>query len=174
MFPFLFEVVKLFVAGTGIICVAFYLLKPYLNNKEKLQLLELKKSVSAQTLPLRLQAYERMVLLVDRINPANMLLRLNISDYSAAELHSLIITEVRNEFQHNIAQQLYISPRAWELVKRVKNDTLNLVNQAAQTQPADAAGIDLGRAVLGHLSQLENDPYDIALNMIRADMDQLL
>lgn len=174
MFPFLFDVVKLFVAGTGIICVAFYLLKPYFNNKEKLQLLELKRSASTQTLPLRLQAYERMVLLVDRINPSNMLLRLNTSGYSAAELHSLLITEVRNEFQHNITQQIYVSPRAWEVVKRVKNDTLNLVNQAAQAQPEEARGIDLGRAVLGHLSQLENDPYDIALNLIRADMDELL
>lgn len=174
MFPFLFEVVKLFVAGTGIICVAFYLLKPYLNNKEKLQLLELKRSASAQTLPLRLQAYERIVLLVDRINPSNMLLRLNTPDYSAAELRSILITEVRNEFQHNITQQIYVSPRAWELVKRIKNDTLNLVNQAAQSQAAGAAGIDLGRALLGHLSQQENDPYDIALNMIRSDMDELL
>lgn len=108
IYSFLYEVIKLIIAGIGIICVAFYLFKPYLDNKEKFQLLELKKATGNQTLPLRLQAYERVVLLIDRINPSNLLIRLNAPAYTAAELHSLIIAEVRNEFQHNITQQIHV------------------------------------------------------------------
>lgn len=106
IYSFLMEVVKFTLAGIGVVLVAFYLLKPFLQNKEKLQLLELKKATGAQTLPLRLQAYERMILLVDRINPSNLLIRLSTSTYTATELHSLIVTEVRNEFQHNVTQQI--------------------------------------------------------------------
>lgn len=173
IYSFLYEVIKLIIAGIGIICVAFYLLKPYLDNKEKIQLLELKRANGTQTLPLRLQAYERVVLLIDRINPSNLLIRLNAPAYSAAELHSLIISEVRNEFQHNITQQIYVSPRAWQVVKRIKDDTINLVNQAAQLQTEGAGGMALGKTILNHLSQLETDPYEVSLNLIRADLEEL-
>jgi hypothetical protein len=173
IYLFFIEVIIFTLAGTGIVMVAFYLAKPYLENKEKLQLLELKKATSAQTLPLRLQAYERVVLLIDRINPSNLLVRLNASAYTAAELQSIIITEVRNEFQHNVTQQLYISSRAWALVKRLKDDTINLTNGAIKSLPPDASGLDLGRAILAHLSKMEHDPYDVAVNMIKADLEEL-
>jgi hypothetical protein len=173
IYSFLLEVLKLTLAGIGIVMVAFYLAKPYLENKEKLQLLEFKKSTSAHTLPLRLQAYERAVLLIDRINPANLLPRLNATAYTAAELHSLIVAEVRNEFQHNVTQQLYISHRAWQLVKRIKDDTLNLVNNVSKSMPEGSSGMDFSRAMLSHLSKLEGDPYDTAVNMIRTDLEEL-
>jgi hypothetical protein len=131
IYLFFIEVIKFTLAGTGIVMVAFYLAKPYLENKEKLQLLELKKATSAQTLPLRLQAYERVVLLIDRINPSNLLVRLNASAYTAAELQSII------------------------------------------SLPPDASGLDLGRAILAHLSKMEHDPYDVAVNMIKADLEEL-
>jgi hypothetical protein len=173
IYPFLLEIVKLTVAGVGVVWVAFYLIKPYLDNKEKLQIIELKKATSAQILPLRLQAYERVILLIDRINPSTLLLRLNSTAYSAAELHSLIVTEVRNEFQHNVTQQLYLSPRAWQVVKRIKEDTLRLVNNTANALPANATGLDMGKAILQHLSQLEQDPYDGSISLIRTDLEEL-
>lgn len=173
IYPFLYEIIKLIIAGIGIILIAFYLLKPYLDNKEKFQLLELKKATSHQILPLRLQAYERMVLFIDRINPSNLLIRLNAPTYTAAELHSLMIAEVRNEFQHNITQQIYVSPQAWQIVKRIKDDTITLVNNAVQIQADTASGLELGKAILNHLSKLETDPYDAALKLIRADLEEL-
>ncbi len=173
MFSFFFEVLKLAVAGIAVVCVAFYLVKPFLENNEKLQLIDLKKSTSAQTLPLRLQAYERMVLLIDRINPANLLLRLNASACSASELHSLIITEVRSEFQHNVTQQLYISQRAWQVVSRLKDDTLTLANNIAKMLPDGSGGLELGKGMLTHLGTLEHDPYTAAISLIRADLEEL-
>lgn len=173
LYTFLFEIIKLTVAGVGVVWIAFYLVKPYLDKHEKLQLIDLKKSISSQTLPLRLQAYERMVLLIDRINPSTLLLRLNASAYSAAELHSLIISEVRTEFQHNVTQQLYITPNAWQVVKRIKNDTVALVNNVSRSLPADASGLDLGKAILGHLSSMETDPYDASIILIKADLEEL-
>lgn len=173
IYSFLYEVIKIAIAGIAVVFVAFYLLKPFLENKEKLQLLELKKATGTQTLPLRLQAYERIILYIDRVNPANLLVRLNASAYTAAELHSLIVTEVRNEYQHNVTQQLYISTRAWQVVKRMKDDTLNLTKSAMQALPEGATGLDLGKTILSHLSKLETDPYDIATSLIRAEVEEL-
>lgn len=173
LFPVLVEVLKFAVAGILVICAALYLFKPYLNNQERFKLIELKRTQAAQTLPMRLQAYERVILLIDRINPASMLVRLNASSYTAAELHTLIINEVRNEYQHNVTQQIYVSAAAWSIVKRIKTDTTNLVNNVARTLPEDASGLDLGRAILTALSQTEIDPYDAAAQLIRADVAEL-
>ena len=173
LFPFLLDILKYTIAGVGVVWIAFYLVKPYLERDEKISLLEFRKAISNQTLPLRLQAYERLVLFIERVNPANMLLRLNATSYSAHELYSLAVEEIRNEFQHNITQQIYVSGRAWNVVKHVKEDTLGIINNALRSLPETASGLDLSKTILGHLSQLEDNPYDIGANMLRKDLEEL-
>ncbi|AMR30313.1 hypothetical protein A0256_02215 [Mucilaginibacter sp. PAMC 26640] len=173
LYSLLTDILKYTVAGIGVIYVAFYLFKPYLDKTQNLQILEFKKAVSNQTLPLRLQAYERLVLFVDRVNPANLLIRLAGNGLSAAELHAVVVNEIRNEFQHNVTQQIYVSARAWAVIKRVKDDTLSVVNSALQALPENASGLDLGKITLTHLGKLEENPYDIAINLIRQDLEDL-
>ncbi|HWZ34829.1 MAG TPA: hypothetical protein VNW51_01655 [Mucilaginibacter sp.] len=172
-YPFLLDIVKYTVAGLGVVWIAFYLLKPYLDRNESIQLAELKKTISAQTLPLRLQAYERVVLFIERINPTNMLVRLNNPDYSAAELYMLIVAELRNEYQHNVTQQIYVSPATWAIVKRLKDETLGQVNNAVKTLPEDASGLELSRVVLNQIGLSESNPYDAGLALIRKELEQL-
>ena len=171
--PYLLDILKYTVAGIGVVWVALYLFKPYLDRADQIQLLELKKSISSQTLPLRLQAYERIILFIERINPANMLVRLNVSGLSAAELQLMVVTEIRNEFQHNITQQIYVSSRVWNVVKRVKEDTLTMVNNTIKAMPTDATGMDISKTILIHLNQLEQDPYEIATGLVRQDIEEL-
>ncbi|HEY8782516.1 MAG TPA: hypothetical protein VIM16_12910 [Mucilaginibacter sp.] len=171
--PYLLDILKYTIAGLGIVWIAFYLIKPYLERDEKIQLLELRKTVTNQTLPLRLQAYERLVLFIERVNPANMLVRMNATSYSAHNLYSLIVEDIRSEFQHNITQQIYVSSRAWAVVKHVKEDTLGIINNALRSLPETATGLDLSKTILGHLSQLEDNPYEIGANMLRKDLQEL-
>jgi len=171
--PFLFDILKYTVSGLGVVYIAFYLFKPYLDKSEGIQLLELKRTISNQTLPLRLQAYERIVLFIERINPASLLIRLGGSVDTAAELQAVIINEVRNEFQHNITQQIYVSARVWAVVKRVKDDTISVVNNTVKAMPSDTSAVELSRTILIHLSKLEDNPYDAALGLIRQDMEEL-
>lgn len=173
LLPYLLDIVKYTIAGLGVVWIAFYLVKPYLDRDEKIQLLEFKKAISNQTLPLRLQAYERLVLFIERVNPANLLIRLNGPAYNAHELYSLILEEVRNEFQHNITQQIYVSARAWSVVKRVKEDTLGIVNNAIKTLPETATGLELSKFILNSLSQLEDNPYEIGASLLRKDLEEL-
>jgi hypothetical protein len=172
-YPYLLDIVKYTVAGLGVVWIAFYLLKPYLDRSENIQLIELKKTISNQTLPLRLQAYERVVLFIERVNPANLLIRLNGTAYSAAELHSLAVAEIREEYQHNVTQQLYVSSRAWAVVRRVKDDTLSVINNAVKALPENATGLELSKIILAHLSQLEDNPYEIGISVVKQDMDEL-
>jgi len=173
IYNLLLEILKLTLAGIGVVYIAFYLFKPYLDKSERLQILELKKAADNQTLPLRLQAYERVVLLIERINPASLLIRLNGTAYSAAELHQLAVQEVNNEYQHNITQQVYISSRAWAVVRRLKDDTVNILNSTMRSLPENATGLDLSRALLTQLSQVENNPYEVAATLIHKDLEEL-
>jgi len=173
LYPYFLDILKYTLAGMGVVWIAFYMLKPYLDRSENIQLIELKKTISSQTLPLRLQAYERVVLFIERVNPANLLIRLNGTAYTAAELHSLIVTEIRNEYQHNVTQQLYVSTRAWGVVKRIKDDTTSIVTNAVKALPENATGLELSKIILSHLSQLEDSPYEIGLSLVKQDMEEL-
>ena len=173
LYPYLLDILKYTVAGLGVVYVAFYLAKPYLERGEKIQLLEFKKAMATQTLSLRLQAYERLVLLIERISPGNMLIRLNGPAYSAQELHALIIEDIRNEYQHNITQQLYVTTRAWGVIKRIREDTVTLANNIIKNLPDTATGLEFSKIMLGHLSQLQDDPYELGLGLLRKDLEDL-
>ncbi|RCH55034.1 hypothetical protein DJ568_11220 [Mucilaginibacter hurinus] len=171
--PLLLDTIRYTLPGLAMVIVAFYLIKPYLDRYEKVKLLMLKKSQGSHTITLQLQAYERVVLFIERINPANMLLRLNAPSFAATELHAMILTEIRNEFQHNVTQQIYISERAWAVVKKVKNDTLTVINNAAYELPENAGGLELAKAIMSRFSQVEENLYESAAALLRRDAEQL-
>lgn len=173
IYSLLIDILKLTMAGIGTVWVAFYLVKPYLDKTERLRVLELKKAADTQTLPLRLQAYERIVLFIERSNPASLLVRLGAASFSATELYQLAANEVREEFQHNLTQQIYVSSRAWVVTRRLKDDTLNLLSSTLQGMPEGATGLDFSRTLLTHLSQLDDNPYDLATGLIHKDLEEL-
>jgi hypothetical protein len=173
IYNILLDILKYSIAGIGIVWVAFYMVKPYLDKNERLQILELKKAADSQTLPLRLQGYERLVIFIERINPSNLLLRLNNTAYTASQLHHLAVSEIREEYQHNITQQIYVSGRAWAVVKRMKDDSINILNNTLTSLPETATGLDLSRAILTRLSELEESPYDVAAMMIQKDLEAI-
>jgi hypothetical protein len=81
--------------------------------------------------------------------------------------------DIRSEYQHNITQQIYVSSRAWGVVKNLKDDTLAMVGNAVKSLPETATGLELSKAILGFLSQVENNPYEIGTGMMRKDLEEL-
>jgi len=97
---------------------------------------------------LQLQAYERLILLVDRIALANLISRTAIDGLSARELQLVLTRNIRDEFDYNITQQIYIHPETWKAVRNLKENNLLVINQVAARLPANASGLDLSRAVM--------------------------
>jgi len=102
---------------------------------------------------LQLQAYERLILLTDRIALPNLIQRVNQPGLSAREMQSLLTMSIRQEFEHNITQQLYVSPEAWDAVRNYKDQNLLIVNQVGSFLPEGAGGNDLNRQLLDLLVQ---------------------
>jgi len=125
----------------------YYLIKLYLKTENERRLQELKLERLRLTSPLRMQAYERMVLLLERITPSQLILRNIEMGGSAAELQNILIGNIRQEFDHNLSQQLYISSNAWELIKNAREGVITSVNSAASQLGPDASSTDLAQLI---------------------------
>src|SRR5882757_8166552 len=102
---------------------------------------------------LQLQAYERLILLTDRIALPNLIQRMNQPDLSAREMQGLLIHGIRQEFEHNITQQIYVSAEAWDAVRNYKEQNMLIINQIASYLPPEATGVDLNKHLLDLLVQ---------------------
>jgi len=167
------DIIILF-AGIFIALMAvYYMLKNDIQRFFNLKNIELNKESRAHILPLRLQAHERLIIFIDRINPANLLVRLHQQGIAIATLQAGILNEIRSEYQHNITQQLYINSVTWGVVRKLKDDTIAMVNNAVQGLPADVNGIELSKAILQHMASIDENPYDLTIELIKKDIHML-
>lgn len=121
------------------------------------------KSANHQHSGLQLQAYERLTLLTDRIALPNLISRTNIAGISAAEMQALLIKQIREEFEYNISQQIYVSPDAWKSLKNLRDQNLLIINRTARTLPENASGLDLNKNIL-----------HVLMNESKADLHNLV
>jgi hypothetical protein len=105
-------------------------------------------AMPAGTKQLQLQAYERLILLTDRIAIPNLVNRMNQPGLSAREMQALLTQTIRQEFEHNITQQIYVTPEAWDAVRNLREQNLLIVNQIASFLPENAKAIDLNKSLL--------------------------
>jgi hypothetical protein len=126
--------------------VSFYCF--YLVNQLRKQPRSDKDAFS--TRPLQLQAYERLVLLAERISLPNLVSRANANyrELNARSAQLILLESVKQEVEYNTTQQIYVSPVAWEAVKNLKDQTMLIVNQVAASLPPEATGLELYKALL--------------------------
>src|SRR5579871_2053327 len=105
------------------------------------------------TRQLQLQAYERLILLTDRIALPNLVNRVNQPGLNTREMQLLLTQSIKQEFEHNITQQIYVSPQAWDAVRNFKEQNLLIINQVASFLSPDASGLDLNKSLLELISQ---------------------
>ncbi len=125
------------------VLVYFFLDKPKSQKDEK--------PANSGSNALQLQAYERLILLVDRIAIPNLVSRAKYEGLSARDMQLLLTRNIRDEFDYNITQQIYIAPEAWNAVKNLKEKNLLMINQVSSVLPTDASALDLNRTLLEFL-----------------------
>lgn len=167
------DIVILFAGIFLALMAVYYILKNDIQRFFDLKNIEINKESRAHLLPLRLQAHERLIIFTDRINPANLLVRLHQQGIGIGTLQAGILNEVRSEYQHNITQQLYVDSVTWNVVRKLKDDTIAMINNAVQGLPADANGIELSKAILQHMASIDENPYDLTIELIKKDIQKL-
>ena len=148
-----FELLKYTVPGLVVFVTAYYLLKLYLDDRLRLELAAQRSESLKITLPLRLQAYERLTLLCDRVAIHNTLLRIRMPGMTVGELRGALLLAISQEFAHNTSQQLYVSDTLWQIITLAKNETLSLITQTAPDLDPKADCNALVNALLEALDQ---------------------
>ncbi|MCQ2958959.1 MAG: hypothetical protein MJ198_02060 [Bacteroidales bacterium] len=150
------------------------LMKFFLEN-EKTKNNELRKIENAKiTMPLRIQAYERLVLLLERISPESLLLRVQTPTMTAGLMHQELLITIRAEFEHNLSQQIYVSQAAWDSVKMAKDSLIRLVNEESQKVAAGAPAAALSEAILKAMVMQPTNPIVNALSVLKKDAENFM
>lgn len=152
---------------TGVI--AYYFFNLHTKNEEGRRRYLLHKENQKNALPLRLQAYERMALFLERINPTKLLIRITPATADKDSYEASLIATIENEFDHNISQQIYISDECWNVIKASKNATIQLIRKASMN--ADSAA-KLREGVLNELLD-KQPPSNAGLAFIKKEVGDL-
>lgn len=175
-FFYIIVVVVAMVATIAVTGYVYYLLtKRYFDNEQKRQMLQMRidehhEAVKLVT-PIRLQAYERMALYLERISPDSLVLRCYQPGMDTKLLQGVMTKTIRDEWEHNLSQQVYLSSEAWARIRKAKEEMTGVVNSAAITIPDDADPTRLASAIFASVA--DNAPTASALEFLKQEMREL-
>lgn len=151
--------------------LAYYFFYTYFKNEDKKRFYAQHLKSKKESLPIRLQAYERMALFLERIVPHRLLVRISPQSSNSEDYLQLLISHIEQEFEHNLAQQIYLSDAAWNLIKTAKNTTINQIRTALNSQSIQNQ--DLREKILSELSKTEPSSY-VALRFLKEEVKTVL
>ncbi len=152
--------------------VAYYFLNSFLKNEETRRRFIMRKENQKNSLPVRLQAYERMTLFLERISPGKLLFRIKPTGDEANLYEQLLIKTIEQEFEHNLAQQIYISADCWDYIKTAKNATIGIIRKASSMEEVHDAD-SLRETILKSLME-KSAPSDAALAYVKREVRQFI
>ncbi|MEP1093573.1 MAG: hypothetical protein ABJG78_00590 [Cyclobacteriaceae bacterium] len=168
-----YDLLKITLPAVIVLYVAYLLVRSFLQKQLDEIAFNVRQKSQEVVVPIRLQAYERVILLLERITPSNLLSRLGSPDYSAEEFQQILIHEIRNEVNHNLSQQLYMSDSAWTYVNTAVEQTISLINSSTNGLDKKAKGIDLARAILENCAGEEMDTAQQAIRFIKDEIQEI-
>ncbi len=167
------EILKYLLPSLVVFGTTVYLVHRYFSNEEKVRRHQAMLANRQIITPLRLQAYERAILFLERITPDNLIMRVSKSGQNVQQLQVDLIQSIRSEYEHNLAQQIYLSHGAWEMLKIARGRTIQIINTRAEKLHKTSPGIELSKAILETMVDEEKAPTSDAIAFIKKEIAQL-
>jgi len=164
------EILKYILPSLVVFGASYYVMKLFIENEGRKRQLNFKIENAKLITPLRLQAYERIVLFLERITPSNLIMRLLKKEMSAFDFQTFLIQNIRDEFEHNLSQQIYISEQSWELAKNAKEEIIRIINTAATTVPDNATATQISQAIIQKTIDIKEMPTHKAISLIKKEI----
>jgi hypothetical protein len=152
---------------------AYFLFRDMLENGQKQREFEFRITNSKNITPVRLQAYERLALLLERISPQSLLIRVPPHDITASDFHHQLLSQIRQEFEHNLSQQIYVSPILWETIRGARENLIGIINKSAEEIDRDAPALLLSKKIIENYIDEENQVILIAMNELKKEIGKL-
>jgi len=164
------ELLKLLVPASLVLYAMFLTVKSFLNKEIEDRKEEVRLKNTEVVLPIRLQAYERISLLLERISPDQMLPRLNDNSFSVIQFRQVLISEIRQEYNHNLSQQIYMSNAAWNLVKSAVEELISAINQLGDELSPESGSTEFSRKLIEQWMQAQENAISRALNYLKDEI----
>jgi len=169
------DILKYILPSIIVLIACSIIVRRFLLSETQRRQLDLMRDNQDTTMRLRLQAYERMALFIERLDPRQLLTRVYQSGMNVAEFHQLLLITIRTEFEHNLSQQIYVSKDVWNAVRGIKEQQMNMINNMAQQLPPDAPAKDLHKKIVDYLLTVEGElPTEMALGVINEEAKVVL
>lgn len=165
------DLIRYTIPALVVFLVVYLTLKKLLDEDYKRKKLELDTKRSVELTPMKLQAYERLTIFLERIRLDNLVMRLAEPQLTATEFKHRLVSTVNEEFNHNVSQQIYISDQAWVIVKAAREDIINRIERAYKDMSEFSKGTDLGKAVLSGVMENKKDVVSSAILFLKKEID---
>ena len=162
----------IFPAGAVLLTTIFFLRKEAAKDVQDMRA-DLKKQRQEYFLPSRVEAYQRAVLLMERIHPNSLVMRLHNPGLPAKALQADFLKAIREEYDHNVAQQLFISLQGWQMVKNSKEETIKIINIAGNQMLASSNGMDLSAKIFEIVAEVGQLPTEITVEYLKKELQEL-
>jgi hypothetical protein len=164
-----FQDIQIAIACVFFIAIA-WLLAEFKGMKDELKE---RLGINNDTLKFRMQAYERLTLLADRISLKNLVTRTTYSNLNVVELQLVLLQTIRAEYDHNVSQQIYVSVEMWKAISNLKDQNIYIINQIAANMPNQAPAVELSKLILDYTANANADLGLIVLNALQFEAKQL-
>ena len=162
------------IVPAGLVLYGMYLtVKLLLEREADRHRYDVQAKYTESVVPIRLQAYERMVLFLERISPNNLLLRLGGSSTTVLEFQQRLLQEIRDEYNHNLSQQVYMSQKVWDQIQAAMNEVAVLINQASGDTRPDAPALELSKRIFERIIQKDRQPTADALRAVKEEIQAM-
>lgn len=166
------EVLKYTVPSFIVFITAYFILNKFIDNETKKREFENALKNHELITPVRLQAYERLALFLERISPEFLIMRINQPGMTAKQLQTELLSVIRSEFEHNLSQQIYVSQKAWDIVKNCRGNLVKIINSSSDVVSPDSPSINLSKTILEKIMDLEISPVEEALNFLKKEIQE--
>jgi len=161
------DIIKTTVPALIVFATVYYLFKTYIQQQYHLESLKIQKINAKNTLPLKLQAYERLVLLCERISIETLIYRLNTPGMEAIELRNALMIAIQQEYEHNLTQQIYVSENLWQIIKLAKEQMQNIIGSVSTGSSTSEFVANLYKT----FSELKTNPVDFAKTALKKETE---
>jgi hypothetical protein len=168
----IWDLLKIIIPAGIVLYAMFLTVKTMLQKQNEAKIIEIKAKNKEIVLPIRLQAYERMSLFLERISPDQIIKRVQKNDMNVAELQYMLLNEIREEFNHNLSQQVYMSDEAWKIIKNAKEELIMVINQSAKELDPEAKSIELVKKIYEESLEKKIDSIEYGLSFLKNEIQQ--
>jgi hypothetical protein len=168
------DVLKITIPALIVFFTAWVLLRNMIQNDQDKRRQELILQNSRTVTPIKLQAFERIVLFLERISLESLLVRVSTPDMTATQLHTAMLNSIRSEFEHNLSQQIYMSQQAWEVVKNARSNMIKIINSEVEKLPSGSSGMVLSKKLLEKIMELEKEPTRVAIEYVKNEIARMI